>query len=184
MASIDDESRREALRIYRESIDAAEILGARWIRPVPGAGKNPDRGKLTESYRELIDYGAAKNISILIENTGWVGRDPDAIPEMIRRVGAGLDAGPDTGNWTDDTIRFKGLAKAYPLAVTTDFKAYQLEPDGSHPKYDLKRCFATGWDAGFRGPWCIEHFHEELSGLIAGFAEVRNRLKKWIGERG
>ncbi len=183
MASTDDETRREALRIYKESIDAAQILGARWIRPVAGAGKNPDRGRLTDSYRELIEYGADKGIALLIENLGWVGREPNAIPEMIRQVGAGIFASPDTGNWPNDEVRYDGLAKAYPLAATTDFKAFQLEPDGSHPKYDLEKCFETGWNAGFRGPWAIEHFHENLPGLIAGFAEVRDRLKGWIADR-
>jgi hypothetical protein len=130
----------------------------------------------------LIDYGVEKGISILIENTGWISKDADAIPDMIRRVGSGLFASPDTGNWADDSLRVAGLEAAYPLAATSDFKAFQLEADGSHPKYDLKKCFQIGWDAGFRGPWCIEHFHETLPGLITGFAEVRDRLRQWIAE--
>ncbi len=183
MASPDGEARKHAIKIYKESIDAAHHLGCRWIRPVAGAGKNPDRDRLTEAYRELIDYGGPKGVTLLIENTGWVSRDPDAIPSMIARVGEGLHASPDTGNWPDNATRYPGLAKAYPLAVTSDFKAFQLEPDGSHPKYDLKLCFDTGWDAGFRGPWCIEHFHENLPGLLAGFAAVRDKLRGWIAER-
>ena len=77
-----------------------------------------------------------------MENTGWVASDPDAIPDMIRRVGKGLAASPDTGNWSDNTLREAGLKQAYPLAATSDFKAFQLEPDGSHPKYDLEKCFS------------------------------------------
>tara|TARA_R110002096_G_scaffold217936_6_gene406050 strand:+ start:1204 stop:2103 length:900 start_codon:yes stop_codon:yes gene_type:complete len=180
MASPDKEVRQEALRTYKESIDAAEFLGCRWIRPVAGGGRNPDRQRLVESFRELIDYGAAKGVSVLIENTGWVAGDPNAIPELIAEVGEGLDASPDTGNWENDEIRYSGLTNAYPLAVTSDFKAFQLEPDDSHPKYDLKKCFDAGWEAGFRGPWCIEHFHTDLTGLIQGFGTVRDRLRGWI----
>lgn len=180
MASPDDETRNQAIKIYKKSIDAAHRLGCRWIRPVLGAGKSPDRNRVADACRTLIDYGAPKNVTLLIENTGWVSRDPDAIPDMIRRVGAGLAASPDTGNWPDDATRYPGLTKAYPLAATSDFKAFQLEPDGTHPKYDLEKCFQTGWDAGFRGPWCIEHFHENLPGLLAGFAAVRDKLGGWI----
>ena len=64
IASLNDEVRREGLRVYKESIDAAEVLGCRWVRPVAGGGKNPDREILAESFRELIDYGAEKGISI------------------------------------------------------------------------------------------------------------------------
>jgi hypothetical protein len=184
MASADGETRAHALKIYRESIDAAERLGCRWVRPLAGAGKGgPDRELLAESYRELIEYGGPKGISLLIENTGWVANDAEAMPDMIGRVGEGLDASPDTGNWADDTIRYEGLAKAYPLAVTSDFKVFEREADGSHPKYDLRRCFDAGWDAGYRGPWCMEHFNKELPGLMAGFGEVRDELRGWISGR-
>ena len=180
MGSLDPQVRKEALRVYRESIDAAEILGARWIRPAPGGGKNPNRDVLIESYRELIEYAAPKKISILIENVGWVSRDPNVIPDIIKRVGPGLLASPDTGNWPDDETRFEGLAKAYPLAATSDFKVFAYEPDGSHPRYDVKKCFQSGWEAGFRGPWCIEHFHADLAGLIEGFGKIRAQLLGWI----
>ena len=180
MASTEEATRQEALRIYRESIDAAGLLGCRWIRPVAGGGKNPNRDLLVESYRELIDYGGERNIGILIENVGWIANDPDAIPDLIGRVGEGLLAGPDTGNWKDDETRYAGLTNAYPFAVTSDFKAFQLESDGSHPKYDLEKCFRTGWDVEFRGPWCIEHFNTDLDGLFAGFGEVRDRMRSWM----
>ncbi len=184
MSSGDDELRAEALKIYKQSIDAAQLLGARWIRPVAGSGKLSARNRLIDSFRELADYGADKGVSIIIENTGWVAGDARAIPDIINAIGPGkgVDAGPDTGNWKDDAIRYAGLAAAYPLAVTSDYKAFQLEPDGSHPKYDLKRCFDVGWKAGFRGPWCIEHFHTDLPGLIKGFGLVRDKLRGWIAE--
>lgn len=184
IASTDQAVRRAGLKAYTKSIDAAQILGCRWVRPVAGAGKNPDRAQLAESLRELIDYGGSRGIGILMENVGWVGNDPDAIPDMIKRVGKGLAASPDTGNWTDQVKRIAGLKKAYPFAATSDFKAFQLEPDGTHPKYDLEECFRIGWEAGFRGPWCIEHFHEDLAGLIAGFGTVRDLLRRWIARAG
>ena len=105
--------------------------------------------------------------------------DPDAIPAIVAAVGRGIAAAPDTGNWTD-AARFAGLAKAFPLAVTCDFKAQQLGPLGEHKPYDLKRCFQIGWDAGFRGPWCLEHFSDTLKGLWQGFARLRDMLREWM----
>ena len=185
MASADPGKRREAMRVYKESIDAAHLLGCRWIRPLPSGGHDTSGLiRLADAYRELIDYAAPREIGLLIENTGWVSNDVDAMPGMVAMVGDGLAASPDTGNWPNEELRTAGLTKAYPVAATSDFKAFQLEPDGSHSKYDLERCFALGWDAGYRGPWCIEHFNETLEGQLEGFAKVRDLLRGWIKARG
>jgi hypothetical protein len=178
MASPDPDARRKALDEYRRTIDAAGRLGCRWVRPLP-RDQRPDLKLLAASYRELIDYAAPKGISLLVENFGWMKDDPNAVPSIVSAVGQGIAAAPDTGNWTD-AVRYEGLAKAFPHAVTCDFKAFQLGPGGEHPQYDLKRCFQIGWDAGFRGPWCFEHFHETLTGLWQGLAHLRDLLRGWM----
>jgi sugar phosphate isomerase/epimerase len=131
MASPDPTARRAALDEYRRTIDSAHRLGCRWVRPAPQP-KRPDLQLLAAGYRELIDYAAPKGISLLVENNAWLSDDPDAIPSVIETVGPGIAAAPDTGNWTD-RARYDGLAKAFPLAVTCDFKAMQLGPNGEHP---------------------------------------------------
>lgn len=178
MTSPDADQRRRALDVYKQTIDAAERLGCRWVRPAPH-GRRPDLDLLVASYRELIDYAGQKGIGLLVENNGWMKDDPDAIPTIVKRVGPGIAACPDTGNWTT-TAREEGLKKAFPSAVTCDFKAMQFGRDGEHPQYDLQRCFRIGWEAGFRGPWCFEHFHETLDGLWKGFARLRDLLKSWM----
>lgn len=182
MASADKATRTRALDIYKQTIDAAARLGCRWVRPLPGS-QEPDLERYSASYRELIDYAAPKGISLLIENNGWMSDRPDAIPRVIRAVGGGLAACPDTGNWTNEA-RFDGLAKAFPLAATCDYKAFMLDPGGEHPRYDLGRCFQTGWDAGFRGPWCFEHFDNTLEGLFKGLIHLRDKLRQWTKENG
>lgn len=178
MASPNPDARRKALDEYRRTIDAAQRLGCRWVRPAPQKNR-PDLTLLAASYRQLIDYAGPKGISLLVENNAWMRDDPDAIPTIISAVGRGLAAAPDTGNWTED-VRYAGLAKAFPLAVTCDFKAFQFGPQGEHKQYDLKRCFQIGWDAGFRGPWCFEHFNDTLDGLWQGFARLRDMLREWM----
>lgn len=180
MASPDADARRRALDEYRRSIDAAQRLGCRWVRPLPGA-KRPDFKLLAAAYRELIEYAKPRGIELLIENNGWMQNDADGIPQVIKEVGLGLHAQPDTGNWTDRT-RYDALAKAFPLAVTCDFKAKELGPNGEHAAYDLHRCFTIGWQSGFRGPWCFEHAHDELSALWRNLVTLRNLLRKWMAE--
>lgn len=178
MASPDADERRRSLNVYKQTIDAAARLGCRWVRPAP-RGNRPDLDLLAASYRELIDYGGPQGISLLVENNGWMKDDPAAIPTIVERVGDGIAAAPDTGNWTD-RARAEGLANAFPLAVTCDFKAMQFGPNGEHPQYDLEQCFRIGWNAGFRGPWCFEHFNETLDGLWKGFARLRDLMKGWM----
>ena len=181
MGSPDEAMRRKALSEYKRTIDAAARLGVRWVRPLP-VNARPDPGVYAASYRELIDHAAPHGITLLIENFGWMQKDPDAIPRMIQVVGKGLAAQPDTGNWSDNEVRYAGLAKAFPLAVSCDFKAKTLGADGSHADYDLKRCFEIGWSAGFRGPWCIEHSHDDLTALYREMGLLRDMLRKWMAE--
>ena len=178
LGSADEASHRHALNEYQRTMDAAARLGVRWVRPMPGP-KRPEFARLAAGYRELMDYGAARGLGVLVENFGWMQGDPGAIPALIKATGPALRAQPDTGNWTD-AARYEGLAKAFPFAVSCDFKAKELGADGSHAAYDLKRCFQIGWDAGFRGPWCFEHQHADLAQLLREMKLLRDLLRGWM----
>ncbi len=172
--------RRHAITSYKFTMDAAVRLGVRWVRPLPAA-RRPDYAVLAEGLRELIDYGGERGLGVLIENFGWLMDDPDAIPAVIRATGPALRAQPDTGNWTD-AARYEGLARAFPFAVSCDFKAFELDAAGEHKRYDLRRCFQVGWDAGYRGPWFFEHFHAELPALVREMGLLRDRIRQWTKE--
>lgn len=178
MGSEDVDLRRRSLDEYKSTIDAAARLGCRWVRPLP-AETRPDLDRLADAFGELIDYGAPKGVTLLVENYRWISDDVDAIPNLIKRVGDGLSASPDIGNWNADN-RYEGLARAFPHAVTCDFKARELGEDGSHALYDLERCFRIGWDSGFRGPWCFEHTHADLERLLKDLALLRDMVREWM----
>ncbi|MSU48611.1 MAG: hypothetical protein EXS37_05860 [Opitutus sp.] len=181
LASEDEAGLRHAINEYKRTMDVAARLGVRWVRPLPGP-KRPDFARVASAYRELMDYGASRGLTLLVENYGWMQDDPDAIPALIKAVGPNLRSQPDTRNWTD-RARYEGLSKAFPSAVSCDFKPFALEPDGSHPRYDLRRCFQIGWDAGFRGPWCLEHFHDDLRDQFREMGVLRDRLHQWTREQ-
>jgi hypothetical protein len=180
LAAADADLRRRSLEEYKRTIDAAARLGVRWVRPLPGPNR-PDLDRLAQGYRELMEYAAPKGISLLVENFGWMQGDPDAIPSIIRAVGPKLRSQPDTRNWTD-AARYEGLKKAFPLAASCDFKPFPLERDGSHPRYDLKRCFDIGWEAGFRGPWCLEYLQADFRQQLREMGVIRDQLRRWIRE--
>jgi sugar phosphate isomerase/epimerase len=182
MNSADNTIRQRALAEYKRSIDVASELGCRWARPLPQK-ETPNQKIHIASYQELCDYAADKKVQMLVENFGWMQSDPTSVSQLIAAIGHNVAACPDTGNWNSNDIRYDGLKAAFPRAVTCDFKAKQLGPNGKHNAYDLKRCFDIAWDAGFKGPWAIEHGNPDTSGFLAETRQIRNMLRKWTAER-
>jgi hypothetical protein len=181
MNSPDAAVRNKALTEYKRSIDAASRLGLRWARPLP-LKATPDMKIHVASYQELADYAAARNVQMLVENYAWMESDPQSVPKLIKAIGRNVAACPDTGNWRDNSIRYKALAQTFPLAVTCDFKARVLDQDGGHALYDLKRCFQVGHKVGYRGPWCLEHANRNRKALFRELGMLRDMLRKWMTE--
>ena len=126
LGSPDAAERERALSIYKQSVDYAALMGIRWVRPLL-ARENPEMGHLVDSHRALADYAAEKKVAVLIENTGWMQADPDSVDKLIKAIDRNLGASPDTGNWDSNAIRYEGLEKTFPHAVTCDFQ-------GAHPR--------------------------------------------------
>ena len=181
MNSPDEKTRNKALKTYKQSIDVASHLGLKWARPLPLV-KRPDMKIHIASYRELCDYGAERNVQLLVENYGWMQNDPASVVKLVEAIGHNVAACPDTGNWDSNALRYAGLEKTFPIAVTCDFKARNLGPQGEHPLYDLKRCFEIGWHAGFRGPWCFEHANKDRRQLFRELVLLREKLQGWMKE--
>jgi hypothetical protein len=179
MNSADAEIRGKAMREYKRSIDRASRLGCQWARPLPRA-ELPDWNRHVAAYQELANYAAERNVEMLVENYGWMESDADSVVKLVKVVGRNISACPDTGNWTTNPIRAEGLQATFPIAVTCDFKAKTLVAGREHPAYNLKECFDWGWNAGFRGPWCLEHAHKNRETLFRELGFLRDELRKWI----
>jgi hypothetical protein len=179
MSSPDPAVRDKALAEYRRSIDAAARLGLRWVRPLPLKAR-PDMKLHVAAYQQLADYAAERGLQVLVENYGWMEADPASVAALVTAVGKNVAACPDTGNWSDNDVRYQGLAKTFPLAVTCDFKARTLGPNGEHELYDLKRCYTLGRQAGFHGPWCLEHAHADTKTLFRELGLLRDLLRMWM----
>ena len=183
-----------AMAESRTMVDVAGWLGARWIRFVLPE-KQTLSGELFK-HRELLGYAAEKSVQVVVENGGWMQSRADSIQLGVKALNRGAEAidegaaarslalaasAPDTGNWADE-VRDEGLAKSFPGAVTCDFKVYDLNADGEHEKYDIRRCFDIGWQAGYRGPWLLEHWSEDTSALVRDLLLLRDQLRAWMQE--
>lgn len=176
--SEDPAKRRHALDEYKRWIEAATVLGIRWLRPFPAETK-PKWETLIAGYRELADHAAKFDITLLVENYKWLDREPDAIPQIISALGGRVRGQPDTLNWVDEPTRWKGLANAFPHAASCDYKVSNLGPEFEHPAYDLKRAFDLGYKAGFRGPWCIEHAAPNKAAMMRNMKWISSQLRAW-----
>lgn len=182
IGNADDAVRDKALSECKRWIDAASHLGLRWARPLP-LKERPDMDRYVSAYRQLAEYAAPRNVQLLVENYGWLGDDAEAAAGLVTTVGKNVAACPDTGNWIDKEVRYAGLAKMFRNAATCDFKAGKLSPDGEHAAWDLKKCFTIAWDAGFRGPWCLEHANTDRKALFRELGLLRDMLRRWMAER-
>lgn len=183
IGNADPAVRARALAECKRWIEASGRLGLRWARPLPKK-ERPDLKVYVAAYRELADFAAEHGVQMVIENYGWMDSDPDTVPRLLEAIGKNVAPAPDTGNWSSQEVRYAGLAKLFPRAVTCDFKAGKLGPDGEHKAWDLKKCFTIGWDAGFRGPWCFEHANTDRKTLFRELAWLRDSLRRWMAERG
>lgn len=181
LGSPEPEAREKAVAVYSKSIDAAARLGMRWVRPLPTKHAPEDREAFLDNLRRLADHAAERDLAMLVENFGWMQSDPNSIADLIAAIGRDLPACPDTGNWDSEEIRHAGLARSFPLAATCDFKVRTLGPDHEHAAWDLERCFRIGAEAGFRGPWCIEHGHADRETLFGELRWIRDRIVAWQG---
>ncbi|HJN09433.1 MAG TPA: hypothetical protein QF564_12130 [Pirellulaceae bacterium] len=64
----------------------------------------------------------------------------------------------------------------------SDFKVFDLDEQRRHAKYDIRRCFDIGWDAGFRGPWAIEHWNEATKAFVREIVYLSETLKQWMAD--
>ena len=135
-----------------------------------------------DGYRQLANYGARSKVALLVENFGWLDKEPGLTVKVLDLIGPDVAASPDTGNWVNNEVRYAGLKLTFPRAVTCDFKARTLGPNGEHTLYDLKRCFMIGHAAKFRGPWCLEHANADRKTLFKELALLRDMLRGWMAE--
>ncbi len=135
LADPNDELRREGIRVAKQWLDVAALLGARTmrantgvsgVRVMPEASADPSGyprneqivvylRKCIESFKELADYGGRVGVAITIENHWGLCANPMNIKIIVDEVNHPYcEATPDFCNWEHEYHLFHGLEVLMP----------------------------------------------------------------------
>jgi len=181
ICDLDEQKRKEGIRVAKTWLDGAAMLGAKSMRvnsggpriaPTPVADpssypKNPELARyLTnciESFKEMADYGGRVGVKVTLENHWGLAADPMNIRIIIDRVdNPYCEASPDFCNWEYDYMLFSGLKALAPYAHTNVHAKYW---DRWGDQNDVRRSTRIMMAAGFIGMFVLEYEAGPLNGI-------------------
>lgn len=180
ISQLDDEKRKADLEVIKLWIDVASELGCQGARV--NTGQQPegifDLDITADSYRELAEYAASKDLSLVLENHGGMSADPDNILKLFEMVDhPNFRICPDFGNFEDE-IRYEALDKIFGLdPILVHAKTYDFDEQGDHPKFDFERCMDIAKKHGFDGYYSVEF--EGQGDQVSGIMSTIELLKKY-----
>jgi sugar phosphate isomerase/epimerase len=176
----DDEHRIASVDAVKKWIDVAVVMGSPSIRCNTGRSRaNPKNIDGTvNSYRELAEYGAGKNVRVTIENHEGVSTDMALLEQLLKTVNhPNLGTCPDFGNtFKTEEQRHAGLTMMFPYAKICHAKTLEFNATGEMTSFDFPGCIALAEKAGFT---CVYSIEFEGSGdPMQGVAWTLAMLKK------
>ena len=165
IADLNEELRREGLRVAKLWLDASKIIGVKSMRVNTGgpqiipasviSGGYPQNKDIVpyiknaiESFTEMADYGEKVGVKVTIENHWGLAADPINIRIIINEVNSPwCEASPDFCNWEHEYMLYHGLEVLIPMTKSMcHAKRWTRYPD-----VDIPRCVKVLNDAGYRG---------------------------------
>ena len=180
LADPDDEKRTQAVENHKKWVDAAAAIGCHAIRVNTFGTNDPEEWKVTvaDGLKRLSEYAATKNISVLVENHGWMSSNPPLVMEVLD----GLDMDncgtlPDFGNWCikrykgerwseceeEYPDRYDGIERMMPRAQAVSAKANEFDENGNETNTDYYKMLQIVKDAGYTGYIGVEYEGDKLS---------------------
>jgi sugar phosphate isomerase/epimerase len=180
LADLDEEKRKEGVRVAKSWLDGAHQIGAISMRcntggprlippstidPALGYPHNkdlvPHLQKAIDSFGELAEHGEKLGVKVTIENHWGIAADPMNIRIIILEVGSRYcEASPDFCNWEHEYMLYHGLEVLAPLSSTM----VHAKRWTRFPEVDIARCVRIFADAGYRGYFAVE-FEEQSDGV-------------------
>jgi sugar phosphate isomerase/epimerase len=171
IADLNEELRREGIRVAKLWLDAAKIIGVKSMRVNTGGpqiipasvikGGYPQNLEIVpylknaiESFKEMADYGEKAGVRVTIENHWGLAADPINIRIIINEVNSPYcEASPDFCNWEHEYMLYNGLEVLIPMAKSMcHAKRWTRFPD-----VDISRCVQVLNDAGYKGYISVEY---------------------------
>ena len=165
IADLDEEARKEGIRVAKLWLDASRHIGIQSMRVNTGGPRiipasviqggypqnleiEPYLKNAIESFKEMADYGEEVGVKVTIENHWGLAANPINIRIIINEVNSPFcEASPDFCNWEHAYMLYHGLEVLIPMAHTMcHAKRWTRFPD-----VDIARCVQVLNDAGYDG---------------------------------
>ncbi|MGA2736144.1 MAG: sugar phosphate isomerase/epimerase family protein [Bryobacteraceae bacterium] len=158
-----DPARRDkAIAGGRKWVDVAVAIGSPSIRVhIQGArGVAPDVGRASESLKQVAEYGAAKNVTINLENDDLDTEDAFFLVKVIDAVNSPWLRGlPDFGNSMmkgDEDFNYKAVEAMFRHAYNISHVKDSEVDNGKVFRVSMARTFGIAKAAGYRGYFSME----------------------------
>jgi hypothetical protein len=165
IADLDEELRREGIRVAKLWLDAAKQIGVQSMRVNTGGPRvipasiiqggypqnmeiEPYLKNAIESFKEMADYGEKVGVKVTIENHWGLAANPINIRIILNEVNSPFcEASPDFSNWEHEYMLYHGLEVLIPKAKSMcHAKRWTRFPD-----IDINRCVQVLNDAEYKG---------------------------------
>lgn len=173
----DEGARKQAVENHHRWVDAAKFLGCHSIRVnAASSGSYQEQVKLAaDGLRSLTEYGASREIGVIVENHGGLSSNGAWLAEVMRSVDhPGCGTLPDFGSFNlgggKTYDRYKGVTELMPFAKAVSAKSHDFDEAGNEIHTDYKKMMKIVLDSGYKGFVGIEYEGSKLSeedGIIA-----------------
>jgi sugar phosphate isomerase/epimerase len=160
----DASERDQAVAFSKKWIDVALAIGSPSVRTNIAEAKDskPDLGRATDSLKRVVEYAAAKNVVVHLENDNVVTEDPFFLVQLIEKVNSPwLHSNPDFCNTLAtgrEEYAYKGIAAMFQHAYgICHVKDMETNEKGEVFRVDMAKTFGILKRANYRG-YCSMEF--------------------------
>lgn len=165
VADLDEETRKEGVRVAKLWLDLSKKIGVQSMRVNTGGPRiipasviqggypqnleiEPFLKNSIESFKEMADYGEKVGVKVTIENHWGLAANPINIRIILNEVNSPwCEASPDFCNWEHKYMLYHGLEVLVPMATSmVHAKRWTRFPD-----VDIARCVQVLNDADYQG---------------------------------
>ena len=176
------EDRAKQVAIFKQQIDFAVMLDARFVRVFLDTPKAVERSvslsRAVAALKPIADYAQSKGLVIVIEpKPNQYSGDGVYLAELAERMDhPALRLMPDFGKMRLDDP-YGGTVAMMPYSASVSAKSHEFDADGMSREFDYPRLMKSIVDAGFTGIVSIEYEGKEL-GPVEGVKATQALLEK------